>query len=97
MIEEDDENEPKVKIYVHEDSFSGEDLVVFFKEHSVTLAVNLTDEAELRLGDGSTKMRVQRAKFRLKQQQGPGGQGVGKRKVVDKKKATKRIGKGAFL
>ena len=93
VIEEDDEGEPKIKMYAREDgSFSGEALVVFFKEDSVTLAVNLMDEAELRLGDGSTRMKVQIAEFGHKQQQGPGGEG-GERKVVNRKKATKRIGK----
>ena len=93
VIEEDDEGNPKIKMYAREDgSFSGEALVVFFKV-SVTLALNLMDEAELRLGDGSTGMRVQMAEFGHKQQQGPGGQGGGERKVVDRRKATKRIGK----
>jgi HIV Tat-specific factor 1 len=41
VIEEDDEGEPKIKMYAREDgSFSGEALVVFFKEDSVTLALN---------------------------------------------------------
>ena len=94
VIEEDDEGEPKIKMYAREDgSFSGEALVVFFKEDSVTLALNLMDEAELRLGDSSTRMRVQKAEFGHKQQQGPEGHAGGERKVVSKKKATKRIGK----
>ena len=94
VIEEDDEGEPKIKMYAREDgSFSGEALVVFFKEDSVTLAVNLMDEAELRLGDASTRMRVQQAEFGHKHQQGVGGQEGRERKVVNKKKATKRIGK----
>jgi HIV Tat-specific factor 1 len=95
VIEEDDQGEPKIKMYAREDgTFSGESLVVFFKEDSVTLAVNLMDEAELRLGDASTRMRVQKAEFGHKHQQGTGGQGEGvERKVVNKKKATKRIGK----
>lgn len=89
VIEEDDEGEPKIKMYAREDgSFSGEALVVFFKEDSVTLALNLMDEAELRLGDASTRMRVQQAEFGHKQHHGGG-----ERKVVDRKKATKRIGK----
>ena len=92
VIEEGDDGEPKVKMYAREDgSFSGDALVVFFKEDSVTLAVNLMDEAELRLGDASTRMRVQRAEFGHKHH-GMGEQGV-ERKVVSKKKATKRIGK----
>ena len=96
VIEEDDEGEPKIKMYAREDgSFSGEALVVFFKEDSVTLAVNLMDEAELRLGDASTRMRVQQAEFGHKHQQGTGERGGAgtERKVVNKKKATKRIGK----
>ena len=92
VIEEDDGGDPKIKMYAREDGlFSGEALVVFFKEDSVTLAVNLMDEAELRLGDASTRMRVQEAQFGHKQQQGASG--GGERKVVNKKKATKRIGK----
>ena len=94
VIEEYDEGEPKIKRYAREDrSLSGEVLVVFFKEHSVALPLDLVDEAEFMLGDGFTRMRVQRAVFGHKRQQGPGGQGGGERKVVDKKKATKRIGK----
>ena len=96
VIEEDDGGEPKIKMYAREDgSFSGEALVVFFKEDSVTLALNLMDEAELRLGDASTRMRVQKAEFGHKHHgtSGHGGGGGGERKVVGKKKATKRIGK----
>lgn len=93
VIEEDDGGEPKIKMYAREDgSFSGDALVVFFKEDSVTLAVNLMDEAELRLGDASTRMRVQKAEFGHKHQQGTGDHAA-ERKVVDRKKATKRIGK----
>ena len=94
VIEEDDGGEPKIKMYAREDgSFSGEALVVFFKEDSVTLALNLMDEAELRLGDASTAMRVQKAEFGHKQHGMGGHGGGGERKVVDRKKATKRIGK----
>ena len=93
VIEEDDGGEPKIKMYARDDgTFIGEALVVFFKEDSVTLAVNLMDEAELRLGDASTRMKVQKAEFGHKHQQGAGEQGA-ERKVVNKKKATKRIGK----
>ena len=41
---------------------------MFFKEDPVALAVNLMNEAELRLGDASTRMKVQRAEFGHKQQ-----------------------------
>jgi len=44
IIEEDDEGEPKIKMLAREDgSFSGDALVVFSREDSVTLAVNLMD------------------------------------------------------
>lgn len=96
VIEEDDEGGPKIKMYAREDgSFSGDALVVFFKEDSVTLAMNLMDEAELRLGEATTRMKVQKAEFGHKHQHGAGeqGGGGGERKVVDRRKATKRIGK----
>ncbi|KII92399.1 hypothetical protein PLICRDRAFT_103638 [Plicaturopsis crispa FD-325 SS-3] len=96
VIEEDDEGEPKVKMYAKEDgTFSGEALVVFFKEDSVTLALNILDEAELRLGDPSTVMSVQKAEFGHKNTgsaNAPSGE-ARPRKTVDKRKATKRIGK----
>lgn len=93
VIEEDDEGEPKVKMYARDDgSFAGEALVVFFKEDSVTLAINLFDEAELRLGDSSTVMRVVKADFTYKNPSTT-AEGDKPRKVVDKKKATRRIGK----
>ena len=66
MIKEGDEDEPKVKTCARGDGiFSEEALVVFFKEDSVRLAVNLMDETELRLGDSSARMRVQQAEFSI--------------------------------
>jgi len=92
VIEEDDEGEPKVKMYARDDgSFAGEALVVFFKEDSVTLAINLLDEAELRLGDYTNVMRVVRADFTHKNSTTAAGDKP--RKLIDKKKATRRIGK----
>jgi HIV Tat-specific factor 1 len=93
VIEEDDEGEAKVKMYAREDgSFSGEALVVYFKEDSVVLAMNLLDDAEFRLGDSSTVVRVQKAQFGHKNTSSDSGEAK-PRKVVDKKKATRRIGK----
>ncbi|KAJ3570960.1 hypothetical protein NP233_g4065 [Leucocoprinus birnbaumii] len=93
VIEEGDDGEPKVKMYARDDgTFSGEALVVYFKEDSVVLALNLLDEAELRLGDPSTVMRVVKADFTHKNHTSTAG-GDQPRRVVDKKKATKRIGK----
>lgn len=81
-----------MKMYARDDgTFSGEALVVYFKEDSVVLALNLLDDAELRLGDSGTVMRVQRAEFGHKN---TGRDGDAKpRKTVDKKRATRRIGK----
>ena len=92
LIEEDDEGEPKVKMYAREDgTFSGEALVVYFKEDSVNLAINILDDAELRIGEPSSRMSVQRAEFGHKNDNA-GGESK-PRKVVDRKRTTKRIGR----
>ncbi|KAI0315475.1 hypothetical protein OF83DRAFT_353516 [Amylostereum chailletii] len=93
LIEEDDEGEPKVKMYAREDgTFSGEALVVYFKEDSVSLAVSLLDDAELRLGDSTTRMAVQKADFAHKQSTTSDSNDK-PRKTVDRKKASRRLGK----
>lgn len=95
VLEEDDDGDHKVKMYAKDDgSFSGEALVVYFKEDSVTLALNLLDESELRLGDPSTTMSVAKADFTHKTttNNGPGG-AEQPRRTVDKKKVSKRLGK----
>ena len=52
LIEEDDEGNPKIKLYARDDgTFSGDALVVYFKEESVDLAVTMLDDAELRIGE----------------------------------------------
>ena len=92
LIEEDDEGEPKVKMYARENgTFSGEALVVFFKEDSVNLAINILDDAELRLGDSSSRMSVQHAEFGHKHDNTSGE--AKPRRVVDRNKTTKRIGR----
>jgi HIV Tat-specific factor 1 len=82
-------------MYAKDDgTFSGEALVVYFKEDSVQLALNLLDDAELRLGDSGTVMKVQRAEFGHKNTGGDAhGHNAQPRKTVDKKKATRRIGR----
>ncbi|KAF5386014.1 hypothetical protein D9615_002527 [Tricholomella constricta] len=93
VIEEDDEGEPKVKMYAKEDgTFNGDALVVYFKEDSVSLALNILDDAELRFGDASTVMKVTKADFAHKEKNA-GGQEQKPRKTMDKKKASRRIGK----
>ena len=96
--EEDDEGDPKVKLYARDDgNFSGEALVVYFKEESVALAVAMLDEAELRIGDPSTVMSVSQAEFGHKAGEGASREmrdASGKpRREVDKRRATKRIGR----
>ncbi|KDR75919.1 hypothetical protein GALMADRAFT_248714, partial [Galerina marginata CBS 339.88] len=94
VIEEDEDGEPKVKMYAREDgSFSGEALVVYFKEDSVTLALTILEDAELRLGQPSTVMKISKADFAHKTQASGSGDGTKPRKTVDKKRITKRIGK----
>jgi len=92
VIEEDEDGEPKVKMYAREDgSFSGEALVVYFKEESVTLALTILADAELRFGQPSTVMTVSKADFGHKTQ--TSGHDGKPRKTIDKKKVTKRLGK----
>ena len=107
LIEEDDGGYPKVKLYARDDgTFSGDALVVYFKEESVDLAIAMLDDSELRLGEPGTRMRVQRAEFGRKHEgggaaEGSGGGGGGsasghakpRKTVQDKKRATRRIGK----
>jgi HIV Tat-specific factor 1 len=93
VIMEDDAGEPKIKMYADENgNFIGDALVVYFMEDSVTLAVNLLDDAELRLGDSGTVMKVKRGEFGHKQATDAAG-APAPRRVVDKKKATHRIAK----
>ncbi|KAF9024814.1 hypothetical protein BDZ89DRAFT_1040878 [Hymenopellis radicata] len=96
VLEEDDDGEPKVKMYARDDgSFSGDALVVYFKEDSVILALNILDESELRLGDPNSVMHLAKADFSHKNtshSDGKSGESQ-PRKTVDKKKASRRIGK----
>ncbi|KAH7339690.1 hypothetical protein B0J17DRAFT_570229 [Rhizoctonia solani] len=95
VIMEDDEGNPKVKLYHTEDGmFKGDALVVYYKEESVDLAVTLLDDAELRLGEGGTRMKVQRAEYGHKggETEHAGPENSGHKRVVDKKKASRRIG-----
>lgn len=76
IMEDLETGEPKIKIYRDENGISkGDALVSYFKEESVPLAVDLLDDAELRPGDSSTKLNVQKAVFKEKE-------------PVEKKKST---------
>ncbi|TIA83923.1 hypothetical protein E3P98_00524 [Wallemia ichthyophaga] len=59
-----DDGSPKVKLYTDDlGNFKGEALVVYYKQDSVSLAVQLLDDTELRYGDGSA-IRVSVADFK---------------------------------
>lgn len=95
VLMEDDEGTPKIKLYADEQGqFNGEALVVYFMEDSVELAITMLDEAELRLGEPGTTMRVKKGEFGHKN----AGSNTQESKptvkrVVDKKRATARINK----
>ncbi|KAF8492298.1 hypothetical protein JB92DRAFT_3003401 [Gautieria morchelliformis] len=92
LIMEDDQAQPKVKLYAKDDgSFNGEALIVYFKEESVSLALSILDDAELRLGELHTRMNVQIAQFGHKKEEGK--EMAKPPRQVDKKRASKRIGK----
>ncbi|KAG7449537.1 uncharacterized protein BT62DRAFT_985135 [Guyanagaster necrorhizus] len=94
VLEEDDDGEPKVKMYAREDgTFSGDALVVYFKEDSVLLALSILDEYELRLGDASSVMRLSKADFSHKSTGESSHTETKPRRTVDRKKASQRIGK----
>lgn len=95
LIEIDDTDQPKIKLYANDEGrFNGEALVVYFKEESVDLAIRMLDDVELRLGDASTRMAVRKADFSHKAGDGPQtAKAEYKPRVVDKKAATRRIGK----
>ena len=89
VLMEDDDGDPKVKLYADENgNFNGQALVVYFQEASVTLALNLLDEDELRIGQRDTVMNVKKAEYGHK-----GQTNTSAPRVVDKKRATKRITK----
>ena len=92
MLDRDNE-QSNIKMYADDQgAFTGEALVVYFKEESVDLAIRMLDEAELRLGEPGTVMKVKRGEFTHKENTG-GESGAPVRRVVDKKKATARIAK----
>lgn len=52
---------PRIKLYTDsEGNFKGDALIVYLREESVTLAISLLDEDEIRPGN---KIRVQEASF----------------------------------
>ncbi|BFZ60115.1 hypothetical protein YB2330_001137 [Saitoella coloradoensis] len=90
VIAEDlDTGEPRIKLYTDEQGQpKGDALVVYFREESVALAEQLLDDAELRLGDSGTRMRVQKAEYNYKKEamESTGEQSATKKRSVQEKK-----------
>lgn len=86
IAEEIDSGKPRIKLYTdNAGAFKGDALIVFFRAESVDLAVQLLDDTEFRLGEG-TKMRVAAADFSYKVQKDRLAQtgGKDKRKIIKK-------------
>ena len=65
MLMEPDDCQLKVKKYSDEHGiFKGEALIVYFMEDSVQLAESILDDAEMRLGDPTTRMCVRQGEGR---------------------------------
>ena len=89
IAEEIDSGKPRIKLYTDEaGGFKGDALIVFFRAESVDLAVQLLDDTELRLGEGS-KMKVAVADFSYKSQK----EAPAKSNAKDKKKIIKKTQK----
>ncbi|ORX48246.1 hypothetical protein DM01DRAFT_262435 [Hesseltinella vesiculosa] len=68
VMEDLETGEPKIKLYKDKDgNFQGDALVTYFREESIALAINLLDDSDLRPGDKSTRINVQKAVFKEKQ------------------------------
>ena len=64
VLVEDDNGHPKMKMYTEEHgNFNGEALIVYFIEDSVRLVESILDDAGMRLGDPTTRMRVRQGEF----------------------------------
>ena len=64
VLMEDDDGHPTVKMYADEHSnANGEALIVYFMEDNVRLAESILDDAEMRLGDPTTRIRVRQGEF----------------------------------
>ncbi|KAI8062690.1 nuclear mRNA splicing factor-associated protein [Gongronella butleri] len=68
IMEDLDTGEPKIKLYRNkEGELQGDGLVTFFREESIALAIQLLNDCELRLGDASSVIHVEKATFKEKQ------------------------------
>ncbi|KAF2794906.1 U2 snRNP-associated protein Uap2 [Melanomma pulvis-pyrius CBS 109.77] len=89
IIDQSTEGTSRVKLYADENGdFNGEALIVYFKKDSVAMAITLQDDYPFRLGDDSTKVKVQEADMSYKKH--TDGQVVKEKLVRKDKKATER-------
>ena len=97
IAEEIDSGKPRIKLYIDEKGdFKGDALVVFFKAPSVDMAIMLLDDTEFRLGQPSTRMRVQVAESSYKKVQlndGTEDKEKHKSSMKDKQKIIKKTQK----
>lgn len=83
---------PRIKLYHNEEGkFKGDALVVYLREESVTLALSILDESEIRPGSG--RIRVQEASFNQNSEGSncADGNNEGKRNKIDKETWKKHM------
>lgn len=71
IAEEIDSGKPRVKLYTDDQGrFKGDTLIVYFRAESVDLAIQMLDDTDFRLGQGTPagKMKVTAADFSYKTQ-----------------------------
>ena len=58
-------NKPRIKRYVDSNGqFKGDALIVYLKPESVDLAIQMLDDAPIRVGDNSNRIKVEKAQFK---------------------------------
>lgn len=91
LSEDPTTGQPRIKFYLDEEGRQkGDALVIYFREESVSLAIQMLDETSLR-GD-KTLLKVSKASFSHKQDK-TGNSSRPQRDVSTKKKASHRAGK----
>jgi HIV Tat-specific factor 1 len=67
ILQEDAQRQPKIKLYQEDGKFTGNALIMYAKPESVELAIQLLDDAELRLGNSDSRLKVTKAEFKPKE------------------------------
>lgn len=92
IAEEIDSGKPRIKLYTDDTgNFKGDALIVYFRQESVSLAIQMLDDTDFRFGaEGlSGKMRVKEADFSYKKQK----DAPVKKNVVEQRKIIKKTQK----